>query len=209
MKLDLLILSDRKQLEATYGAAITKSGMAPVWASDVDAVLHELQHRSFDAIAIDFDSTSIDCIKACSEIVSASLLPVFALASQESEEVMLPLLGTQISGTFQIPTHPQLLAERIRLTGSLIGLLRDVQLLTRQVPDLIPTEVSGVAPSSDSLPSPFVVSSLGLDSFPSMDEMERKYTEYVLDCVGGNRSQAARILGLSRKTLWRKLRGQE
>ena len=103
VKLDLLILSDRKQLEATYGAAITKSGMAPVWASDVDAVLHELQHRSFDAIAIDFDSTSIDCIKACSEIVSASLLPVFALASQESEEVMLPLLGTQISGTFQIP----------------------------------------------------------------------------------------------------------
>ncbi len=40
----------------------------------------------------------------------------------------------------------------------------------------------------------------------SLEEVERRYILHVLDTVGGNRSRAARILGLDRKTLYRKLR---
>jgi len=39
----------------------------------------------------------------------------------------------------------------------------------------------------------------------SLDEVERRYIRHVLDAAGGNRSMAARILGLDRKTLYRKL----
>jgi len=39
----------------------------------------------------------------------------------------------------------------------------------------------------------------------SMEEVERRYILRVVDAVGGNRGQAARILGLDRKTLYRKL----
>lgn len=39
----------------------------------------------------------------------------------------------------------------------------------------------------------------------TMDEVERRYILRVLDAVGGNRTQAARILGFDRKTLYRKL----
>lgn len=39
----------------------------------------------------------------------------------------------------------------------------------------------------------------------SMDEVERRYILRVLEAVGGNRSQAAKILGFDRKTLYRKL----
>jgi transcriptional regulator with PAS, ATPase and Fis domain len=42
-----------------------------------------------------------------------------------------------------------------------------------------------------------------------MEEMERRYILGVLDTVGGNRTRAARILGLDRKTLYRKLQRYE
>jgi two-component system response regulator HydG len=42
----------------------------------------------------------------------------------------------------------------------------------------------------------------------SLEEMTRNYTRHVLDAVGGNRTLAARILGLDRKTLYRKLKEQ-
>ena len=38
-----------------------------------------------------------------------------------------------------------------------------------------------------------------------LHEVEDRYIEHVLDVVGGNRTQAARILGIDRKTLYRKL----
>lgn len=46
----------------------------------------------------------------------------------------------------------------------------------------------------------------GLDptELVSMEEIERRYIEHVLNAVGGNQTQAARILGLDRKTIYRK-----
>lgn len=37
---------------------------------------------------------------------------------------------------------------------------------------------------------------------PSLDEVERNYIEFILNEVGGNKSRAAEILGISRKSLW-------
>ena len=42
-----------------------------------------------------------------------------------------------------------------------------------------------------------------------MGEVERRYILHVLQAVGGNRSMAARVLGLDRKTLYRKLQQYE
>ena len=38
-----------------------------------------------------------------------------------------------------------------------------------------------------------------------MDEVERRYILHVLEATGGNKRQAARVLGFDRKTLYRKL----
>jgi len=40
----------------------------------------------------------------------------------------------------------------------------------------------------------------------TIDELNREYAEKVLDMVGGNRSKAAELLGISRTTLWRVLK---
>ena len=41
-----------------------------------------------------------------------------------------------------------------------------------------------------------------------LEEIEKRYIEHVLQAVDQNRTQAARILGLDRKTLYRKLKSQ-
>jgi len=43
------------------------------------------------------------------------------------------------------------------------------------------------------------------DDLAPLHEIETRYIEHVLDIVGGNRTRAARILGIDRKTLYRKL----
>ncbi len=39
----------------------------------------------------------------------------------------------------------------------------------------------------------------------SLDELERRYIELVMTMVNGNKTRAARLLGLDRTTLYRKL----
>ena len=43
----------------------------------------------------------------------------------------------------------------------------------------------------------------------SLEEIERRYIEHVLQTVDGNKTRAAKILGLDRKTLYRKLKESE
>jgi DNA-binding NtrC family response regulator len=47
------------------------------------------------------------------------------------------------------------------------------------------------------------------DELIPLDQLERRYIDRVLQAVGGNKSQAARILGLDRRTLYRKLERHE
>ncbi|HEX2691941.1 MAG TPA: sigma-54 dependent transcriptional regulator [Kofleriaceae bacterium] len=43
------------------------------------------------------------------------------------------------------------------------------------------------------------------DAMITMEEMERRYVRQVLDTVGGNKTHAARILGIDRRSLYRRL----
>src|SRR6185369_3559009 len=41
------------------------------------------------------------------------------------------------------------------------------------------------------------------EDLPALDELERRYLLYVLEVAGGNRTRAAEILGIDRRTLYR------
>jgi transcriptional regulator with PAS, ATPase and Fis domain len=60
----------------------------------------------------------------------------------------------------------------------------------------IPAEAAGDNP----------LSTLALD-LPTAAELEKRYIRKVLDHTEGNKSEAARILGLSMSTLWRRMKG--
>jgi len=41
------------------------------------------------------------------------------------------------------------------------------------------------------------------EDLPALDELERRYLLYILEIAGGNRTRAAEILGIDRRTLYR------
>ena len=63
--------------------------------------------------------------------------------------------------------------------------------------------------TSQSLPqilSMFQIETIEPGKIKTVDELTKDYTEKVLDMVGGNKSKAAELLGISRTSLWRILR---
>ncbi len=61
----------------------------------------------------------------------------------------------------------------------------------------LPEKINGYKP---------VVPSLDAAEIVTLEENERRYVERVVAAVGGNKSQAARLLGIDRKSLWRRLK---
>ncbi len=54
--------------------------------------------------------------------------------------------------------------------------------------------------------SQFIISGQDPLELVPLDDVNRRYILHVLEATGGNRTQTARILGLDRKTLYRKLK---
>jgi DNA-binding NtrC family response regulator len=54
-------------------------------------------------------------------------------------------------------------------------------------------------------PSRIALESTDPSTFLTMEEMELRYIRQVLDALGGNKASAARVLGMDRRTLYRKL----
>ena len=54
----------------------------------------------------------------------------------------------------------------------------------------------------------FQIETIGHGQIVTIDEMNKRYAEKVIDLVGGNRSKAAEMLGISRTSLWRILKGE-
>jgi DNA-binding NtrC family response regulator len=67
------------------------------------------------------------------------------------------------------------------------------------VPELLPEPASA---EPQSVPEPAAASG----EQGTLEDMEKRYIQQVLDSVSGNRSQAARVLGISRSTLQDKIR---
>jgi two-component system response regulator HydG len=57
----------------------------------------------------------------------------------------------------------------------------------------------------DYQPSRIIIGGEGPDELITLEEMERRYVRRVLDACGGNKTQAAKVLGVDRRSLYRRL----
>jgi two-component system response regulator HydG len=57
----------------------------------------------------------------------------------------------------------------------------------------------------DYQPSRIILGGEGPDELITLEEMERRYVRRVLDACGGNKTQAAKVLGVDRRSLYRRL----
>ena len=66
--------------------------------------------------------------------------------------------------------------------------------------DVLPTRISEFSPSQ------LVIDEGDNQPLDSLELIQQRYIRYVLQRTGGNKTEAAKILGLDRKTLYRRLR---
>lgn len=79
---------------------------------------------------------------------------------------------------------------------------RDEELRPTDLPQRIREHAGG---PGDSLP----VGILDEGELPTLDQVERRYIHHVLERVGGNKRRAASVLGIGRRTLYRRLGTEE
>jgi transcriptional regulator with PAS, ATPase and Fis domain len=100
-------------------------------------------------------------------------------------------------------------AARVLLDYDWPGNVRELENCLERAVALARCEVLGVEDLPDRVrryqPRSFTVATNNPAELPTLQEMERRYILKVLEAVGDNKSAAARILGVDRRTLYRKL----
>jgi DNA-binding NtrC family response regulator len=124
-----------------------------------------------------------------------------------------PLLATRFLAEFDAKAgHPQPraltpAAQRLLSAYSWPGNVREVRNLAERI-SILGTETTVDAPEITRLLGVPREAS-GKDALPTLEEKEREYVAEVLRLTGGNKSAAAEILGITRATLYAKLKGTE
>jgi two-component system, NtrC family, response regulator AtoC len=73
----------------------------------------------------------------------------------------------------------------------------------------LPARIRNFRPENDSCPSDIYGTSERKEKLLPLAEIERRYINHVLKRVGGNKRKAAGILGIGRRTLYRRLGGED
>lgn len=69
-------------------------------------------------------------------------------------------------------------------------------------PEYLPKKIA------EFIPTQMIVNEAGNQPLASLETIQQRYIRFVLDQTNGNKTEAAKILGLDRKTLYRKLKDQ-
>jgi DNA-binding NtrC family response regulator len=171
----ILIIDDDTQLSQPITVAFARQGWSVSWRTRAEDGIAELRNSRFSAIAVAADLPDARGLDLCRAIEEAS-----------PETPVIFLAGDGSAGL-------QIAVEAMRAGA--------VDFITKPfAPEEMIAAVGRVARRREGAPH-------GLESsqIVPIDELERRYIHLVMEAVDGNKTQAARLLGLDRTTLYRKL----
>jgi DNA-binding NtrC family response regulator len=111
-------------------------------------------------------------------------------STSTGREVLLTDGAMQLLGSYSWPGNVRELENTIE---HLVLYSRDARITA----DDLPPKFHAAAPARRAGPERLFA------DLPSLDELERRYLIHVLEAVGGNRTRAAEVLGVDRRTLYR------
>jgi two-component system response regulator HydG len=118
----------------------------------------------------------------------------FLVRSAERQEKAVKGFSSAVADRFVSYTWPGNVRELLNCVERAVALARFEEVSVDDLPERIRAYKH----------TPLVIAA-DADELVSLDELERRYVHRVLEAVGGNKSSAARVLGLDRTTLYRML----
>jgi two-component system response regulator AtoC len=186
----VLIVDDDRSMAETLAKAMTRRGFAVATRTSASEALQALEHQAFDVVVTELHMDGTNGNALCERIVANRPdLPVIMITPFGSLE---SALGAIRVGAYDVVIKP-FDVETLRLT-----LTRAIE--HRQLRAEV-TQLRQVVSEARDL----VVLGIGPGEALTMDELERRYVIRVLAQVDGNKTIAAQLLGLDRRTLYRKL----
>jgi DNA-binding NtrC family response regulator len=181
----ILFLDDDADVCEFVGQVLRDSGYEAVCTTEPGEVMGLLEREPFELFITDYRLGETNGLEICHQAVVAKPdLPVILLTGYGNMDTAIQAIRV---GAFDFVPKP------LELDQLAKALLESVQ---RALEGKRPRASVSAPPNSEAPESERLV---------SLEELEKKYIEQVLNAVGGNKASAARVLGVDRTTLYRKL----
>ncbi len=160
-----------------------------VWTAQPERAESLLGERAFDVVLTDLRMQRVDGIELCARLVGKyPRLPVVVMTAFGSIDAAVSAMRAGASDFIIKPIDPELFATTLgRALAAAVG------------------QRDGAGSEGSVRQGEAVGAALETSELVALDEIERRYILRVLQAVQGNKSRAAQVLGLDRKTLYRRL----
>lgn len=153
-------------------------------ASGIEA-LRTIDSTDFDVIVTDLRMPSLDGIALCERIARNHNVPVIVMTAFGETQAAVDALRADAVDFIVKPFTSETVAEAVRRAAALGRERRRV----KRLPGIDPEPRSGIR-----------------EEEASLDHLQREHIDKVLRAVGGNKAEAARVLGIDRATLYRRMK---
>lgn len=197
----LLVIDDDASTCELLAARLDPSKFTVLWSTQPEDAERLLRERAFDAVLTDVRMHQLDGIELCARIVEKHPgLPVVLMTAFGSIDTAVSAMRAGASDFLTKPLDAELVTSALERAIAHASLQRDVAARGRSItPEDLPEKVRDhqqrQSPGAGAEPSELV----------ALDEIERRHILRVLEAMHGNKSRAAQVLGLDRKTLYRRL----
>lgn len=182
MTLRVLVVDDEPGSGARFRSVLGGAGCESVWLERGEEALRLMERVPFDLIVTELNLDGMDGIELCRRVESRHPgIPVIILT--QSPNLFAAVESFRAGAAdFVSKSEPQ------------EAILESITRVIGRAGTRGPSEGRGRGVGGE------------VDILCSMEEVERQHVTRVLDAVGGNKREAARILKLDRTTLYRKLK---
>lgn len=153
-------------------------------ASGIEA-LHAIDSADFDVIVTDMRMPTLDGIALCERIARNHNVPVIVMTAFGETQAAVDALRADAVDFIVKPFSTATVAEAVRRAVALGRERRPV----KRLPGIV-SEVRNTINEEEA----------------SLDHLQREHIDKVLRAVGGNKAEAARVLGIDRATLYRRMK---
>lgn len=187
----VLVIDDDASLCELLAERLDASRFTVVWTTQPERAESLLGERPFDVVLTDLRMQHVDGIELCARLVEKFPgLPVVVMTAFGSVDAAVSAMRAGASDFIIKPHDPGLFTTTLEraitdAVGQRVARERQREMAERE--------------------RERIEAELEASQLVALDEIERRHILRVLEAVQGNKSRAAQVLGLDRKTLYRRL----